>query len=384
MSELLFHLVTALLPVAAFSGWYLGMRVARKRSLTEQDRLSDSYLQGLNHLLEHDEEKTLSLLHHLGEGTSPSVALRFVLAALHLRRGEISQAIMLYESLLNDYTLESAVRDKARMELANGYRQAGLFDRAEKLYYQLSTTPYRWVALQQLLRLYDQERDWPRAATICERLCQHQSHYGRILAHYYCQLAEESGSVAERRRYIALALEWDSGSVRASLLQGALAEEAAEFLTAIAAYRRVVQQDSLFVAEIVAPLTRCYLALQQPEQVIPLLRQLLCHRHSSVVAAMDAIRFPEPIASEIPALLRELIRHHPSLWALKCLLSYESEEGATSPLAPQSPLYHSLRQLIEQLCRRELLYRCEQCGLTLQQLHWHCPGCHQWGSIKPA
>jgi len=29
------------------------------------------------------------------------------------------------------------------------------------------------------------------------------------------------------------------------------------------------------------------------------------------------------------------------------------------------------------------IYRCRQCGFGGKHLHWHCPSCKQWGTMKP-
>jgi len=29
-------------------------------------------------------------------------------------------------------------------------------------------------------------------------------------------------------------------------------------------------------------------------------------------------------------------------------------------------------------------YACRRCGYEAKTLHWQCPGCRSWGTIKPA
>ena len=41
-----------------------------------------------------------------------------------------------------------------------------------------------------------------------------------------------------------------------------------------------------------------------------------------------------------------------------------------------------LQVLVERLIAERPLYRCSHCGFAGQQLHWFCPGCKHWGTMK--
>ena len=42
-----------------------------------------------------------------------------------------------------------------------------------------------------------------------------------------------------------------------------------------------------------------------------------------------------------------------------------------------------LHRLVEQLVADKPLYRCGHCGFDGKTLHWQCPSCKQWSSVKP-
>ncbi len=382
--QLWIDLAFALLPIAAASGGYIGYRLSRYRTARELNLISSRYLQGLNYLLDKQEDEAIHLFHTLSDDQQASTTIKFALASLYVRRGEVGQAIALHEELLQDEQNSPATRQKAQFELANDYMKAGLFDRAERLYSELNYAPYRRSALQQLLRIYHQERDWLHAAEIGEQLSRLDSSYLVPLAHYYCQLAECEGCAsepnsAEIQRYIRLALDRDPNSVRASLLQGRVAESKEEYLLALAAYKRIEQQDSAFLCESIAPVTRCLIATHRSGELLEWLEALLTsYGHFSIAAAIERTSFPAEVQGEIPSLMRRFIRTNPSLWALKYLLA-----GENRPDELRGDLLPSLQTLINQLCQRETFYLCRQCGFRARQLHWNCPSCNSWGSIKP-
>jgi len=42
-----------------------------------------------------------------------------------------------------------------------------------------------------------------------------------------------------------------------------------------------------------------------------------------------------------------------------------------------------LKGIIEDLRAQHLGYACTQCGFKGKSLHWLCPGCNRWNTIKP-
>ena len=42
-----------------------------------------------------------------------------------------------------------------------------------------------------------------------------------------------------------------------------------------------------------------------------------------------------------------------------------------------------LQDLTSKLLEGKPVYRCNQCGFGTRSLHWHCPSCKTWNSVKP-
>jgi lipopolysaccharide biosynthesis regulator YciM len=71
----------------------------------------------------------------------------------------------------------------------------------------------------------------------------------------------------------------------------------------------------------------------------------------------------------------------------KQLQSYPSIEGlhALIGLGEQSNpiLVPLIKGISYRLNARGHRYTCKQCGFSGKTLHWQCPGCKQWSTVKP-
>jgi lipopolysaccharide biosynthesis regulator YciM len=42
-----------------------------------------------------------------------------------------------------------------------------------------------------------------------------------------------------------------------------------------------------------------------------------------------------------------------------------------------------LKHAVDNLLSNQPAYLCDHCGFGAKKLHWHCPSCKSWSSIKP-
>ena len=42
-----------------------------------------------------------------------------------------------------------------------------------------------------------------------------------------------------------------------------------------------------------------------------------------------------------------------------------------------------LKELTSKLLENKSIYRCSQCGFVGRLLHWQCPSCKNWNTVKP-
>ena len=167
MLELLF----LLLPVAAAYGWYMGRRSAQQNKQDEANRLSRDYVAGVNFLLSNQQDKAVDLFLDMLKEDTGTVEAHLTLGNLFRSRGEVDRAIRIHQTLMESASLTYEQRLLAIQQLGRDYMAAGLYDRAEDMFNQLTDeTDFRIGALQQLLQIYQATSEWQKAIDVAERL----------------------------------------------------------------------------------------------------------------------------------------------------------------------------------------------------------------------
>lgn len=377
------NFISLLVPVAAFSGWMLGR--TSKPQLTSSKAISRDYLIGLNYLLNEQPDKAVDIFIKMLEVDSETVETHLALGNLFRRRGEVERAIRIHQNLIARPHLDKSQRTQALLALGRDYMLAGVLDRAERLFHEVyETGEYSAESLRFLLDIYQQEKDWEQAILIAQKLevCSNQSKQTDI-AHYYCELAIDARvkvSSDSAFRNLKRALSVDKACVRACLLQGEWEQEAGNYKAAIRAYKRVKEQDPDFLSEIIHPLVECYQKLGNEEELIAYLQECLREhpRISIVLVLSERLQHwhGDKVAEEFVA---SQLKQRPSLRGLKRLIDLQMNltQGNTRQKL------HVLNNLTDQLLEDKPVYRCGHCGFAGKVLHWLCPSCKLWNTVKP-
>ena len=187
------ELLLLLLPVAAASGWYTARRGMASKTQKQPPQIAPVYFKGLNYLLNEQPDKAIDLFIELLDVDSDTVETHLALGNLFRRRGEVDRAIRIHQNLIARPSLNREQRAQALLELGQDYMRAGLFDRAENLFLELTELKlYNEQAYIYLLEIYQQEKEWQRCLDVAEKIS--ESHYPsrpNAVAHFYCELAEQ-------------------------------------------------------------------------------------------------------------------------------------------------------------------------------------------------
>ncbi len=383
MIELL--LFWLLLPVATATGWLTAKYSLRSKSVSSGFNLTPEYFKGLNHLLNEEPDQAIDVFIKFIDVDNETVETHLALGGLFRRRGEVNRAIRIHQNLIARTTLLPSQRRLALLELAQDYHRAGLLDRAENLFLELITTEeHRTYAYRQLLDIYQQEHDWDKAIQIAQQLLNvTQEPIHTVIAHYYCEQAEmfrTRRQSTEALIAIQQALVTDPHCVRASLLEGQLALEAGHQHQAIRAFKRVEQQEPVYLAEIIEPLQICYQQLGQWEEFTIYLHHILAHYGEITPMLMLAkiIKHEQGEALAVDFIVKQL-HQRPSLRGLDYLLDLALANVGS--ITREHLLL--LKDIITQLLKNKPFYKCQQCGFMGKNLHWQCPSCKQWNTTKP-
>jgi len=374
-----------LLPVAASSGW-----LAAKRSLSQQTennarQLSSNYLQGINYLLNEQPDKAIDVFIKLIDVDSETVETHLALGVLFRRRGEVNRAIRIHQNLVVRSNLNAQQRELALLELAQDYQRAGLLDRAEHLFMELiENGQYQEFSCHQLLDIYQQEHDWDKAISIATRLMGFSGENMKpMIAQYYCEQAESArrqGELDTAHKMIHRALQVEPHCVRASLIEGQLALIACQLSQAIEAFQRVEQQDALFLSEVIEPLQNCYLGKGCLDEFKAYLQRIL-QEHGGITPMLVLARLIQEKENATTALnfVVKQLRARPSLRGLDHFIDMSLPDA--QGVAKENLLL--LKDITSQLLKNRPIYKCSECGFTGKTLHWQCPSCKLWNTVKP-
>jgi len=177
-------------------------------------------------------------------GVDPFLAL----GRLFRMRGEVGRAIRIHQNLLLRPDLEPEQRVEVLTDLAADFRQGGFLRRAIATYEEvLSRDAKNLPAMQALLRLLADVREFPRALEVARRLARREGdRSGRCEAGLQVDMAvaaRAEGRNDDARKAVKRAIRKDRNLVRAWLLLGELEAERGRNKAALAAWGRVPEID---------------------------------------------------------------------------------------------------------------------------------------------
>ena len=374
-----------LLPLTAVISWWLG-RLSIKRSTPEILRhIHPDYFKGLNYVLNEQPDKAIEVFIKMLEVDTETIETHLALGNLFRRRGEVDRAIRIHQNLIARPSLSAEYRDTALMELAMDYMRSGLLDRAESLFKELvASTAHSQQAFTELLDIYQQEKDWDNAISTARML---ETESGRklnnVIAHFYCEKAEEIITTGGREGImdnLRKALSIDPDCARASLLEGQLLHRDGKLKQAVRIYKRIEEQDPEILPEAIIPLLACYRELDAIDEFIEYLREIVA-RHGGITAILTLAEliYEKRGTAEAIRFITEELKKHPTVKGVDSLIQYvlTQAEGST-----RDSLI-SVKELTGRLLKSRSAYKCNQCGFDAKSLHWYCPSCRHWSTIKP-
>jgi len=346
------------------AAWYIGRRSGAARTV----RLPRDYYVGLDHLINDRIDRAAEVFARVAEAEAQSnvegdaAEIQFALGSLFRRRGEMDRAIGVHSRLREHGS--PALRDKAAFELGLDYLSAGLMDRAERLFEELAASrEYRNAAIEHLLRIYEQQMDWPNALRLFHELPPAvQAERRRVAAHYLCELAEQAllqGDKDRAQLLLKQARTHDADLPRAAILAARITEALGDGRSALATYLGALEAAPALSLEIIPRVLALAGELGDVDVVGALTQRLQSTGRVSErqLAWLLATALPTLGARQLP----ELAGREPSpaeASTLGALLTRISDSGGR--------------------------YQCDDCGLHSVGWYWHCPKCRSWDSMRPA
>ncbi len=364
-------------------GW-LAARIDIKELLSESSALPQSYFQGLNFLLNEQQDKAIEAFIEVVKVDPQTIELHFALGSLFRRRGEVDRALRMHHNLVDRADLDDNKRQQAIFELAQDYLKAGILDRAESLFRELENTRYAKPALEFLLELFQKEHDWLKAIDVAQRLTAVSGQsYSKQAAFFYCELASDeiaAGDLDVARGHLQQALTTYPNAVRATMMLGDMASGEGKLEEAIAIWKNIEVQDAQYLPLVAERLLNAYRSLDREAEGVALLRDYLGKYHS--LDLMNVV-FDGVLKNEGPGaayqLVRDELQRNPTLLGLDKLLEARLLEV---PMERRADV-ELVKDLVHKRTRNLAMYHCAHCGFKARQFYWHCPACHAWDSYSP-
>jgi lipopolysaccharide biosynthesis regulator YciM len=370
-------------------GFWQGSRYSRKRNSQTDHSLNKQYFQGLNFLLNEEQDAAIEAFIKALEVNSETLETHLALGKLVRKRGEVDRAIRIHQNLLARPGLTKAQSQQAQFELATDFLKAGLLDRAEGLLKELveDEGPFQIPGLKGLLEVYQDEKEWEQGLNILQELA--GSRFGKfyekwapIRAHFCCELAEQAvitSNFEAARHWLKQALAFDKHSARANLLLGRLEIACGNVNKGLQQLEKIAEQTPDYLSEALPYLANGYKQLDQLKKYRVFLNESHQRNPSQllVVALTDVIAQLEGEKAAADFIAQE-VRANPSGLGLHKLIEYY--------LAFAEPKNRdhliALQTVVQHIISQDPHYQCQQCGFRGQKLHWLCPSCKQWGTIK--
>ncbi len=368
-------LVTLLLPLAAWTGWWVGMRKEARDLRLNKSR--EIYFEGLSFLLNDQTDQAVEVFLSMAEIDQQTFANQLTLGTLFRKRGELDRALHLHKQLADYPDLTKNQAHAAAYELAKDYARAGMYAQSRHMLENLQEANFkRREVLAELVRICERTKDWESAIAVAERW--KASGYGdraRQVAQYYCEIARKAlkeQRLPQSAAALNEALHHDRRCSRAYWIRAQLAELQGEYVTAIHSYQFIAEQEADFVPEILPALERVYRRIgREPEY-----RQWLKKTEAAHPRVRLTLKTAEILAAQDPAAAKALIQKRLQETQNPLLLAqylHYSDDPATVAI---------YRQIGQQIAP-QTFYQCNACGFRQQQLIWHCPSCHAWGGFRP-
>lgn len=377
-------LLAGLFLLLAAAGWALGRFDERDEEGTPPPPLNIDYLKGLNFLLNEQTDQAVEHFLKMVRVDAETIETHFALGNLFRRRGEVDRAIRIHQNIIARPDIAAEQRDQALFSLAKDYLKAGLLDRAEKLFSRLADgSRYQVEALEQLCRIYEQEREWQKAIDASQRLETLSGNSFELeIAHYYCELAEQAASEKDytsARNFVKKSQAGRPRTLRGALTRAEIARDTDDTKTALRLFHRVLDEHTYLITEAL------------PE---------LVEIHEREGSTKDLERALETILKKNPEVKTDvaytaIVNNIGDIGIIDdCVEEYMLNEQTLAEFIDLNHLHNGdedraaalgkIRSALSKLAQSTPRYQCKECGFSSRKLLWQCPSCKDWETQRPA
>jgi lipopolysaccharide biosynthesis regulator YciM len=234
-------------------------------------------------------------LERIVESDSTNLDAYHALARLYRQQGAIGRAIRMHQNLLLRPDLAGNDRGEALLELARDFEAGGFSERAAASYEEfLAEQPRHAEAIERLIPLHAEQRQFTRALALCKKLRRadsdkaHRLEVELLLVQARCAL--EEGDHAGARSAVKRCLRSDKNCAEAYSLLGELETERGKSAKALDAWKRAAAADPTLAKELYSKIDAGFAARGKPAEFDAFLREVLTSRPEEPFARIALAR----------------------------------------------------------------------------------------------
>ena len=342
------------------------------------------YYRGLNYLLNNEEDKAFKIFAALMDVDSSTIETHLALGGLYRKRGEFDKAILIHQNLLSRPTLEIELKNQALYELAKDFHSAGLYDRSEKIFKNLSEIKnYKQSCLEHLLKIYEVTKDWEKAIELVKSMniiFVNNQKTSPLLAQYYCEISNVYDKQNQIEKAIAIskkALKTNPECIRANY-QLAKYYSKNDIRISVQYYYSIILQNNNFGKYIISKII--YLAKELQNNAM-ILKTLI------TVSQIKNMPF-------IPDIYFFILYEKDKEAAMNYINSFDRGDlmnnfvishtlASTEDHTNTDSMIHDLVNSYKNIFSSHYCFICNNCGYKSNGLNWICPSCNTWETILP-
>ncbi len=393
------ELLYLLLPVAFYAGW----RASRKslsQSQKQQRKLSDNFVKGINFLLSEEPDKALEVFlnnQDIDEYTAETYQL---LGNLFRDRGEVDRALRVHQNLISRPSLNAEQKQKAMFLLGKDFFSAGMLDRAESVFRELlndsslSRRVSKALICAALRTIYEQTQEWQKAIEAIECYSKNntensntvKSESKKLIAHYYCELADEALHQGKLNKVDDLLLKAKKSfkhSTRLMTLEGDIAYHQKNYKGALKYYSKAIKEDTRLLSMLFTQLEESAKSTANIDILkSDLLKMYQKKKDKSVFETLLILAKKYNGSADIDALIAAEL----STQRLNIESIYRASDYTINSVNTLDDKHGLLlvNQALGSYLNGVPAFRCEHCGYKMHDYLWRCPACHEWDSIDHA
>lgn len=366
-------------------GWALGFSYRRKMTVIDnQLSLSPDMKHRLQLLFDSYPDESIDRFIQSLEVTPETLSLHISIGKHFRTQGEVEKAILVHQNLMSHPELSSRASESIIYELAKDYKSAGLFDRAQALLHQLKgSKQFSVKSLKLLLDIHEAEKDWPTALNEASRVdLKKYKEIALRVAQYHCEIADKyskEGLVTESASNFRQALIIYKGCYRAHLGLAKCAFNSGDYNASIYHLKLLIgiapEQITLALPLLLDVTVKTNSFVSHQEYLNKLLADT--GQVPVILAIIDSMR-EEGNIKKAASFLFKYLQDYPSL----AILDRFFKLNVLSEYSPKD-LIQLIVRVLDGLQLNEQEYKCSSCGFSVRQLHWLCPSCKGWQTIKP-